>query len=454
MVMAAKGSVWAARREASDSQADDVRLPDEIDYSRVVHSASFRRLQGKTQVLGLGDGDFYRTRLTHSLEVAQIAGGITRQLAVTYADDPRVAHLPSHNAIQAISALHDLGHPPFGHGGEVALNYCMRDHGGFEGNGQTLRIIGRLETFSDEAGSNLTRRTMLGILKYPVAYSKATNPALKPALNTGLTTLQLIDRQRSKPPKAYLDSESDIVAWLIDPLTPAEQDAFTALEHEPGKHARAIHKSFDCSIMDVADDISFGVHDFEDALQLRLISEEGFLAAVPESKCVSILEALTRRYPEEFGAQPYAYFVDGLFGRTKLSAKRWIGRIIHHLMTRIEIIEHPEFIDPVVKYRAQLPSADRSFLNALKAVVYDQVICAPSVQQMEFKGQQMVVSVFEAIASEPKAFLPRESYTLWKHTGEDQRIICDFIASMTDGTLMKTYERLFTPRMGSVFDLI
>lgn len=452
--MADINSVWAERREEFDAQADDVRLPEEIDYSRVVHSASFRRLQGKTQVLGLGDGDFYRTRLTHSLEVAQIAGGITRQLATTYADDPRIEHLPSHNAIQAISALHDLGHPPFGHGGEVALNYCMRDHGGFEGNGQTLRIIGRLEDFSHQAGSNLTRRTMLGILKYPVAYSKAANPDLRPALKAGPSTLQLIDRTRSKPPKAYLDSESDIVDWLIDPLTQDERDAFTSVVTKPGKHGQAKHKSFDCSIMDVSDDISFGVHDFEDAIKLRLLSEEHFLATVTEVKCASILEALRKRYPDEFGDAPYARFVDGLFGRTALSTKRWIGRIIHHLMTRIEIAEHDEFTDPIVKYRAQLPEADRDFLNALKDVVYSTVIRSPSVQQMEFKGQQMVVSVFEAIASEPEAFLPRETFALYAQADENPRIICDFIASMTDAALMKTYERLFTPRMGSVFDLV
>ncbi|MBJ6988481.1 anti-phage deoxyguanosine triphosphatase [Devosia sp. MC521] len=452
--MSEAGAVWFERREATDAQTDDIRLPEEIDYARVVHSASFRRLQGKTQVLGLGDGDFYRTRLTHSLEVAQIAGGITRQLAHTYANGPRSQHLPSLIAIQAISALHDLGHPPFGHGGEVALNYCMRDHGGFEGNGQTLRIIGRLEEFSHGAGSNLTRRTVLGILKYPVAYSTAANPELKPALNQGLSTLQLIDRQRSKPPKAYLDSEVDIVGWLIDPLSPAERDAFTSARAKPGKHAEALHKSFDCSIMDVADDISFGVHDFEDALKLRLISEEAFLASVTEDKCASILEALTARYPEEFGTNPYATFVAGLFGRSTLSLKRWIGRIIHHLMARIEIVEHAEFDDPIVKYRAELPAPDRAFVRALKDVVYHNVIRSPSVQQMEFKGQQMVVSVFEAVSSEPQAFLPPDVLKRWQDADENPRIICDYIASMTDGTLMKTYERLFTPRMGSVFDLV
>jgi dGTPase len=154
----------------------DARSPGDVDYGRVVHSASFRRLQGKTQILNLGDSDFYRTRLTHSLEVAQIAGGLIKQLRHNEPTHPALEHLPDHALIQAIACTHDLGHPPFGHGGEVALNYCMRDNGGFEGNGQTLRILSRLEKFSASHGSNLTRETLLGVLKYPVAYAQVANP--------------------------------------------------------------------------------------------------------------------------------------------------------------------------------------------------------------------------------------------------------------------------------------
>src|SRR3954468_13426867 len=124
--------VWLARRSPWGQQQEDARGEFDIDYGRVVHSGSFRRLQGKTQILNLGDSDFYRTRLTHSLEVAQIASGIVRQLEKTAAVHPAHPVLPPISLIQAISLTHDLGHPPFGHGGEVALNYCMRDYGGFE----------------------------------------------------------------------------------------------------------------------------------------------------------------------------------------------------------------------------------------------------------------------------------------------------------------------------------
>ena len=166
---------WLARREPWQQQLEDARDAAAVDYARIIHSASFRRLQGKTQVLNLGDSDFYRTRLTHSIEVAQIAGGIARQLEKDNQAHPALSSIPDITMIQAIGATHDLGHPPFGHGGEVALNYCMRSNGGFEGNGQTLRILTRLEKFSAGAGANLTRRTLLGVLKYPVGYSVVVN---------------------------------------------------------------------------------------------------------------------------------------------------------------------------------------------------------------------------------------------------------------------------------------
>jgi dGTPase len=193
---------WSARRENWAPQGEDARADGDVDYARVIHSASFRRLQGKTQILSLGDSDFYRTRLTHSLEVAQIAGGLARQLAKSFPDHPATAYLPDRSLIHAIGCAHDLGHPPFGHGGEVALNYCMRDHGGFEGNGQTLRLLSRIESFSNDAGANLCRRSLLGLLKYPLPYGAVANPAIRPSLMTGPTAVRLLDVKAANRPNA------------------------------------------------------------------------------------------------------------------------------------------------------------------------------------------------------------------------------------------------------------
>lgn len=442
---------WYARQENWQAQSEDARNEADIDYARIIHSASFRRLQGKTQILNLGDSDFYRTRLTHSLEVAQIAGGITRQFRQDFSDHPAIPHLPDHSLIQAVGMTHDLGHPPFGHGGEVALNYCMREAGGFEGNGQTLRILSRLEKFSAGAGANLMRRTLLGVLKYPVAFSQAFNPACAPRLNSKPTAISIIDRAASKPPKCYLDTERATVQWILAALSSGDREAFTALKTQTGKHHRAIHKSFDCSIMDVADDIGFGVHDLEDALALRLISEEAFRSLVPEEKCASFLTHLKQKYPGESANNVYEKLVATLFGEGG-ERKRCIGRMVHHLITHCQIDTLEEFEEPLIRYRAAMQEGPARFLGALKDAVFKAVIQSAGVQQLEFKGQKMVVSVFEALASEPETLLPAGQLALVRAGEDASRVICDYIAGMTDGALLKAYDRLFSPRMGSIFD--
>ncbi len=444
--------MWLERREPWQGHTEDARGAGDVDYARVIHSASFRRLQGKTQILNLGDSDFYRTRLTHSLEVAQIAGGLARQLAQSFPDHPATAHLPDRSMIQAIGCSHDLGHPPFGHGGEVALNYCMHGAGGFEGNGQSLRILSRLESFSKSSGANLTRRSLLGLLKYPVPYARAQNSALRPKLSDSPATLNLIDTAASTPPKCYLDSEQDVVEWVLSPLSAEDRNRFCeTAELEQGEHRKSLHKSFDCSIMDLADDIAYGVHDLEDAIALSLLTREDFIKNAPEGDCGDFLSMLKEKYPDQFGNDVYGQMLDGLFG-DRNTRKRFISRFVNYFITSVEYTEMPQFDEPLLRYRASLPASRRPMLRALKKLVFKVVIKSPTVQQLEFKGQQMVVSVFEALCSDPERLLPREHQDRFAASAGDLRIVCDYVASMTDSALLKTYERLFAPRMGSVFD--
>lgn len=156
--------MWAERKSPLENKEQQDRDDYSRDRARIIHSASFRRLQGKTQVLGLGESDFYRTRLTHSIEVAQIASGVADFLRDKYKNDEDInKYIPTQNLIEAIALAHDIGHPPFGHGGEYALNYLMRDDGGFEGNAQNIRICTKLGEYSDDNGLNLTRRHCLGL---------------------------------------------------------------------------------------------------------------------------------------------------------------------------------------------------------------------------------------------------------------------------------------------------
>lgn len=441
---------WHARRENWNPQAEDAREDGDIDYARVIHSASFRRLQGKTQILNLGDSDFYRTRLTHSLEVAQIAGGLARQLAKSFPAHVATALLPDRSLIHAIGCTHDFGHPPFGHGGEVALNYCMREHGGFEGNGQTLRILARLESFSANAGANLCRRTLLGVLKYPVSWSAARNPEIVPRLLEGPSTIRVLDPKACKPPKCHFDAEQDVVDWILAPLTPSERDRFQTLARPEGKHARTLHKSLDCTIMDVADDIAYGVHDLEDAIALGLVRKDAFAAAM-EGRCGSFLDALKEKYPGESENDVFSMMVDGLFGDAN-GRKRFVSRMVHHFLTGAAYAEKKGFREPLLRWRVTLTGPRRDFLDALQGFVVREVICSPEVQQLEFKGQAMVVAVFEALAADPARLLPRGELARFEAAEGDPRMICDHVAAMTDTHLLKTYERLFSPRMGSVFD--
>ncbi|MFG1348122.1 anti-phage deoxyguanosine triphosphatase [Xanthobacter autotrophicus] len=441
---------WLKRREKWNPQNEDARETGDIDYARVIHSASFRRLQGKTQILNLGDSDFYRTRLTHSLEVAQIAGGIVKQLKKTFENHKATNILPPRSMIHAIACTHDLGHPPFGHGGEVALNYCMRAHGGFEGNGQSLRILARLESFSSNAGANLCRRSLLGVLKYPISYSEAFNPHILPSLLEKNTIIKVLDGDKCKPPKCYMDSERDVVEWIFEPLSKDDVDKFIRNLKSEKRHAKAEHKSLDCSIMDVADDIAYGVHDLEDAIAMGLVSKESFSVEIQNS-CSSFLDVLKVKYPNEFGNDAFSSMVSGLFGSSD-SRKRFIGRLVHHFVTAVEFVELEIFDEPLIRYRVKLLERQRVFLDALQKFVFEAVIKSPEVQHLEFKGQQMVVAVFEAMQAEPYRLLPRAALSRFDREGGDLRVISDYVAGMTDTYLLRTYERLFSPRMGSVFD--
>lgn len=443
---------WGDRRDGWKNKTEDARDPWETDYGRIIHSSSFRRLQGKTQILNLGDSDFYRTRLTHSLEVGQIAKGLTQQLRKNYDNDSKIiTALPNPTMIQAIGFTHDLGHPPFGHGGEVALNYCMRDHGGFEGNGQTLRILSKLERFSDGFGSNLTRRALLGILKYPVKYSNAKNPKITPNLKTGTSFKKFLNDETCKPPKCYHDEEEDVVGWTIEQFTVEDQKKFSNFKEREGRHNKPIYKSFDCSIMDLADDIAYGVHDLEDMITMKLISREDFEKLVTPKQCRSFLDHYTAHYKDEVGNDSYKWFVDGLFGDAN-QKKRFISRLVGHFITNVQAVQRNEFSHDLLDYKVKVSDECMDFLNALKNVVVKKVIKSPQVQHLEFKGQQMVVSVFEAYANDPDRFMPEYTKEDFEKGGRKIRLICDHVAGMTDAYLLRTYDRLFSPRMGSTFD--
>ncbi len=435
--------VWTARRGYPARKHFNSHSADsdfQRDRARVIHSAAFRQLQSKTQVLGIGESDFYRTRLTHSLEVAQIGSGICERLRERYqVDDAVFAWLPSMSLIEAVCLSHDLGHPPFGHGGEVALNYMMRDHGGFEGNGQTLRIISRLGEYSLEHGLDLTRRTKLGVLKYPGLHGALAHYASTSEVDNSNLDAWI-------PPKCILDAEADVLDWILEPFSAADRQRFQTYEQRSGKHSRTLYKSFDTSIMDIADDIAYGVHDLEDALAMRLVDFKQWQQEV--------VVALGDAGIEQIGGKEIGFYSDNLFSGQHKARKHAISNLVNYFIAHIEVVQRDEFEHPLLKLKAQMQAPAGEVLALLKDFIFRRVIKRPEVQAFEYKGQMMILKLFDALADNPMRLLPEEWQEMYREADNKQRVLCDYMASMTDSQATKLYHRFFTPSMGSVFDRI
>jgi dGTPase len=446
--------IWSERQGNNNRRPDEIRSEYERDLSRLIHSSAFRRLQSKTQVLGLGESDFYRTRLTHSMEVAQIGTGILSQLNKRYESGKSDAaeFLPEQNLMQAICLAHDIGHPPFGHGGEVALNYCMRAHGGFEGNGQTLRILTRLDKYTESNGLDPTRRLILGVLKYPGSYSEVVNESAYGQPQAG-SHEWLFKSSRFKPPKCYLDSEIDIVEFALLPFDDEDTALFKSGNENvsPDKHSKTKYKALDTTIMDLADEISYSLHDLEDAISLRMIDRNMWMDHFRDKEC--LFEAC-HRSSFELTADAVA---DRLFGKSYLR-KECIGTLVHLMITSVTIqVQHHDFKCGMLRYKAVLPEEVDILRKAIFELVEDKVIRHENVQLLEFKGQKLIVELFNVLASDPERFLPletRNTYIKEAEKGEDQkmRVISDYVAGMTDDYATRLYEKIFVPGKGSIFD--
>lgn len=409
------------------------------DRARAIHSSAFRRLQSKTQVLTIGESDFYRTRLTHSLEVAQIGSGICESLREKYADNEDfLKWIPSLSLIEAICLFHDIGHPPFGHGGEVALNYFMADKGGFEGNGQTLRIVSKLGEYSTNNGLDLTRRTILGIMKYPSLYSDVRR------LKYPEKNRKALNIDGWKPPKCIHDDEKEVMDWVVSPFCGEDRNRFTSFSKpEDERHGRSIHKSFDTTIMELADDIAYGVHDLEDALALQLVSRKSWVSEVADLICAMDDNAIK----SEMG-----FYNDKLFSDSNKERKHAISKLVGFLIPKIKIYEETGFDSPLLRLQTTMESPAKEILQILKDYVYEHVIKRPEVQILEYKGQYMVMKLFEVLSENPKRLLPASTAQKYVISPDKDRVICDYMSGMTDSYASKLYHKLFSPDAGSIFD--
>ncbi|WP_372761514.1 anti-phage deoxyguanosine triphosphatase [Pseudoalteromonas sp.] len=418
--------------EQAKHRPNDNRSPWQVDRSRIIHAAAFRRLQAKTQIMGIGLNDFYRTRLTHSLEVSQIGSGILRHLKVQHSD---FSHFPSTGLLETLCLAHDIGHPPFGHGGEIALNYMMRDHGGFEGNAQTLRIVAKLEPYSNGYGMNLTRRTLLGFIKYPGFINDLWHTI--PTTNANRSFIKADDW---RPAKGLYNDDAAIFNWIIAPLSDNDKTLLNTQQRVDNYRARTCYKSLDSAIMEHADDIAYAVHDLEDAIATKMLTLDDWLThALPQLRALNfswlntLLDTLTQR----------------LFSKHDYERKDAIGELVNTFIIHTHLaIQDDGFDCPILKYTAKLDTEYASVLQILKHFVFQRLIRDPEMQQIEFKGQNLLIELFSAFSSDPLRLLPETTQAAYQHAQQQQqgmRVICDYLSGMSDEYAYKTYQRLFSP---------
>jgi dGTPase len=441
---------WPYQDYAPNSRPD-TRDKFQQDRARILHSSSFRRLQSKTQIIGIGEGDFHRTRLTHTMEVGSIVLYLRNDIQLRSdsdlgeIDDPNAFReaLPPESLLEAIAFCHDLGHPPFGHSGEEALNYLMRASDGFEGNGQSIRIATRPHlNETAEHGLSLTRRTMLGFLKYPVKYTDVRHPDIE-----------------DRPPKCYLDSEDDVVTWILARLSYKDRKRFqffdtpTRDEHDRLVHGGSKFKSLDASFMDLADELAYAVHDIEDGIHRDLV-QPGRWRAIYENQGPDTRDA-ANTYAALIGTGWFETNVGNLIAFSDLTSdlftasiqkRKWaLGGVLNALVRSARVRFDPEFAEPVLRYNIGLGRRAGWFLSFLKRVASECIHESKLVKSRNEFGRAVIEALFDdTLRSVDRLREPFASECSKADTPTARmRIICDYIANVTDSQAVEEYKRLY-----------
>ena len=355
------------------------------DRDRIIHSAAFRRLEYKTQVFVNHEGDLFRTRLTHSLEVAQIARSVARELGL------------HEDLAEAISLAHDLGHTPFGHAGQTALNQCMKDHGGFEHNLQSLRVVDSLEEkYADFSGLNLTFESREGILKHC-----SQNNAKK----LGVVGERFLNKTQP---------------------------------------------SLEAQLTDLSDETAYNNHDVDDGLRYGLIAIDDLLKIELFRKQHDIV---TKRYSCLNDRQLIHEIIRRMINVMVVD-------LIDTSRDNIENIK-PESITDVRQQPSSLMAFSKEMSEQkleLKHFLRTNLYQHYRVHRMSMKASSIITALFDAFMNDPKT-LPTEALkhcnSLEKDESDDDiaRGVADYIAGMTDRYAIIEYERIFNPRQLSFVNL-
>ncbi|MCG8524738.1 MAG: dNTP triphosphohydrolase [Opitutales bacterium] len=417
------------RKEDLKKNEEEVRSPFQIDRDRIIFSYAFRRLQSKTQVFQSGEYDFYRNRLTHSIEVAKIGRSIA-EFHNEVSDYLSPEFSISTDLVEAIGLSHDLGHPPFGHIGERKLNKIMAEFGGFEGNAQTLRIVTQLFYNRPEGsqGMNPTRALVDGVMKYK-------------SLQCDLVETNS-QSETSYPKNHFLYDEDRCWLEFVEDVASGSQRAQFGL------------KSLECQIMDWADDTAYSINDIIDSIQAGYLTPE---------KIESWAE--NANLDKEDSESVHELIQTILGARHESFLNRQIGQFIR--ATHIAKAKENSFsnisnrygfvleIDPLIQQKAEL----------YKKLAVDLIFRSTQIQRIEYKGGLILEKLYEALQKNylesPKksqlSLIPKRfqvELANKESEREKMRILCDCVAEMTDALAVKTYKQLFDPDFGSILDII
>ena len=398
------------------------RTPFERDRARLVHSAALRRLAAKTQVVGPQSDDFVRNRLTHTLEVAQVA----RDLARTLGCDP--------DLVETAALAHDIGHPPFGHNGERVLDELTRECGGFEGNAQTLRILTRLEAKSSDSqgrsvGLNLTRATLDASTKYPWARTSAQD-----AHGTHADGLP-----RSVKFGVY-DDDLPVFTWMRAGI-------------------EGTKRCIETQVMDFSDDVAYSVHDLEDGIvagkiDLSSLGDSGLRHEVWGTVRDWYLPGVTDHEIEEAFAgvwqmpawpgSPY----DGS-RRVQAALKNLTSDLIGRFCTGVQHATHAKYGTGVLRrYAADLvvPRQTVLAIGALKGVAAHYVMRAEERVAVLAMQREVISDLLAAIRGRPDLLQPalRDDFEAAESDSARQRVIVDQVASLTDASALAWHAHLPT----------
>jgi dGTPase len=384
----------ATRGRLHPEPASPTRSEFQRDRDRIVHSSAFRRLKHKTQVFVFHEGDHYRTRLTHSIEVSQIA----RALARAFGLDEDLA--------EALALSHDLGHTPFGHTGEDALNACMAPFGGFDHNAQALRLVTRLERrYAAFDGLNLTWETLEGLVKH-------NGP--------------LLDRE-GRPADRYAETGVPRAILEYDGQQPLELSTYASGEAQAAA---------------IADDIAYDAHDIDDGLRAGLFEIEALKEVAFTAELLAEVDA---QYP---GLEP-ARRIHELVRRV---ITRFVEDVIRESEGRLAALAPADAGairragGPVVAFSAGMAAAD----EAIKAFLHPRMYRHPRVLAVRTQAEAVVHDLFRRFTTDPAA-MPEEWRSGLERADEGRlaRRVADYIAGMTDNYALQEHRRLFaaTPEL-------